>query len=130
MAFRPLGACLQEFETVCLTFSDRVAINDAPMFGVLLLSVCSSCQAPVGFWDPLGLSKDGDAKVFRRRRESEIKHGRIAMIAAMGFILPECFPIKSCWSEGALIGGHGRETSALKVCAVAWSHLHFKWSEP
>merc|ERR1712157_495167 len=25
-------------------------------------------QAPVGFWDPLGLSKDGDATVFRRRR--------------------------------------------------------------
>jgi len=43
-------------------------------------------QAPVGFFDPLGLSKDGDADVFRRRRESEIKHGRISMIAAIGFI--------------------------------------------
>merc|ERR1712073_170545 len=44
-------------------------------------------QAPVGYWDPLGLSKDGDADVFRRRRESEIKHGRIAMIASLGYIV-------------------------------------------
>jgi len=44
-------------------------------------------QAPVGYWDPLGLSKDGDADVFRRRRESEIKHGRIAMIASVGYIV-------------------------------------------
>merc|ERR1712151_1340687 len=46
-------------------------------------------QAPVGFWDPLGLSKDGDAAVFRRRRISEIKHGRISMLATMGYITPE-----------------------------------------
>eukprot|EP00445_Apocalathium_hangoei_P035413 CAMPEP_0203957476 /NCGR_PEP_ID=MMETSP0359-20131031/89322_1 /ASSEMBLY_ACC=CAM_ASM_000338 /TAXON_ID=268821 /ORGANISM="Scrippsiella Hangoei, Strain SHTV-5" /LENGTH=586 /DNA_ID=CAMNT_0050891329 /DNA_START=51 /DNA_END=1808 /DNA_ORIENTATION=- len=45
-------------------------------------------QKPVGFWDPLGLSKDGDAAVFKRRRVSEIKHGRIAMLAAMGYITP------------------------------------------
>merc|ERR1711865_448452 len=34
-------------------------------------------QAPVGFWDPLGLSKDGDVETFKRRRETELKHGRI-----------------------------------------------------
>jgi len=45
-------------------------------------------QQPVGFWDPLGLSKDGDAAVFKRRRISEIKHGRISMLAAMGYITP------------------------------------------
>merc|ERR1712025_966035 len=33
-------------------------------------------QAPVGFWDPLGLSKDGDVETFKRRREVELKHGR------------------------------------------------------
>jgi light-harvesting complex I chlorophyll a/b binding protein 1 len=48
-------------------------------------------QAPVGFFDPLGLSKDGDSQVFYRRRCSEIKHGRVAMIAAMGYIIPEYF---------------------------------------
>merc|ERR1719471_1128614 len=46
-------------------------------------------QAPVGFWDPLGLAADGDAENFARRRETEIKHGRISMLATMGYITPE-----------------------------------------
>merc|ERR1712227_494339 len=46
-------------------------------------------QAPVGFFDPLGLAKDGDVDAFNRRRETEIKHGRISMLAAMGYITPE-----------------------------------------
>jgi len=46
-------------------------------------------QAPVGFWDPLGLSKDGDVATYKRRRSSELKHGRISMLAAMGYITPE-----------------------------------------
>jgi len=46
-------------------------------------------QAPVGFWDPAGLAKDGDAIAFKRRRETEIKHGRVSMIACLGYIVPE-----------------------------------------
>jgi len=48
-------------------------------------------QAPVGFWDPLGLSADGDAEAFRRRRGVELKHGRICMLASVGYIIPEYF---------------------------------------
>merc|ERR1712039_983712 len=46
-------------------------------------------QAPVGFWDPLGLAKDGNVENFKRRRATEIKHGRISMLATMGYITPE-----------------------------------------
>merc|ERR1719464_2101122 len=46
-------------------------------------------QAPFGFWDPLGYTKDGDEEAFKRRRTSEIKHGRISMLATMGYITPE-----------------------------------------
>merc|ERR1712127_590491 len=46
-------------------------------------------QAPVGFWDPAGLAADGDVEIFTRRRETEIKHGRISMLATMGYITPE-----------------------------------------
>merc|ERR1712187_955685 len=31
-------------------------------------------QAPVGYWDPIGLSKDGNANSCKRRRETAIKH--------------------------------------------------------
>jgi len=48
-------------------------------------------QAPVGFWDPAGLSKDGNADQFARRRETELKHGRVAMLASIGYITPEFF---------------------------------------
>jgi len=48
-------------------------------------------QAPVGFWDPLGLTKDGDVESFKRRRATELKHGRVSMIACMGYIVPEFF---------------------------------------
>ena len=41
-------------------------------------------QPPVGYWDPAGLAKDGDAEAFKRRRSVELKHGRIAMLATMG----------------------------------------------
>eukprot|EP00434_Breviolum_minutum_P041837 symbB.v1.2.037220.t1/scaffold5435.1/size40275/3 len=43
-------------------------------------------QAPVGFWDPAGLSSDGSIENFKRRRAVEIKHGRIAMYATIGYI--------------------------------------------
>merc|ERR1712012_1405356 len=46
-------------------------------------------QDPVGFWDPLGLSTDGNLQTFKRRRAIEFKHGRISMLACMGYITPE-----------------------------------------
>jgi len=38
---------------------------------------------PLGFWDPLGLVADGDQEKFDRLRLTEIKHGRIAMLAVV-----------------------------------------------
>ena len=35
-------------------------------------------QDPVGFWDPAGFTADGSVEDFKRRRQTEIKHGRIA----------------------------------------------------
>lgn len=44
-------------------------------------------QAPVGFWDPVGFTADGDVATFKRRRSVELKHGRISMMATMGFLI-------------------------------------------
>merc|ERR1711981_317652 len=66
--------------------------------GFILLSCISAnvcfegelgVQAPVGFWDPLGLAADGDVTAFKRRRSVELKHGRICMLATIGYITPE-----------------------------------------
>merc|ERR1719356_44551 len=46
-------------------------------------------QAPVGFWDPAGFTADGSTENFARRRQTELKHGRVSMLATMGYITPE-----------------------------------------
>merc|ERR1712156_930092 len=84
-------------------------------------------QAPVGYWDPLGLSKDGDADVFRRRRESEIKHGRIAMIASLGYIVTGMgyrFPGSLSPSTGLSFEGSPGGLEAIGVVpALGWAQI-------
>jgi len=43
-------------------------------------------QAPLGFFDPLGLVADGDQAKFDRLRYVEIKHGRICMLGVVGYL--------------------------------------------
>ena len=44
-------------------------------------------QFPLGFFDPLGLStEDTDQATFDRMRAAEIQHGRISMLAVVGWL--------------------------------------------
>ncbi|CAE8644838.1 unnamed protein product [Polarella glacialis] len=69
---------------------------------------------PLGFWDPANLCK-GDESKFRSYRIAELKHGRVAMMAALGavsqhfFLLPS-FPDDTPRGMGAtetIQGGFG-----------------------
>jgi hypothetical protein len=44
-------------------------------------------QAPLGFFDPLGLLDDADQERFDRLRYVELKHGRICQLAFLGNII-------------------------------------------
>merc|ERR1719362_1007122 len=44
-------------------------------------------QPPLGFWDPLGLLDGADQETFDRLRYTEIKHGRVSMLAFLGNIV-------------------------------------------
>jgi Chlorophyll A-B binding protein len=44
-------------------------------------------QAPLGFFDPLGLVEDADQDRFDRLRYVEIKHGRICMLGVVGYLV-------------------------------------------
>merc|ERR1719150_3080152 len=46
-------------------------------------------QPPLGFFDPLGLVADGDQEKFDRLRFVELKHGRISMLAVVGYLVQE-----------------------------------------
>lgn len=48
----------------------------------------SGISDPLGFFDPLGLCPDNEA-AFKKYRESELKHGRIAMLAVLGVVVGE-----------------------------------------
>ncbi len=44
-------------------------------------------QPPLGFFDPLGMLASGDEATFNRLRYVEIKHGRIAQLAFLGYLV-------------------------------------------
>jgi len=48
-------------------------------------------SAPLGFFDPLGFSTDASEGKIRFFREVELKHCRVAMLAALGFAVAEPF---------------------------------------
>jgi hypothetical protein len=57
----------------------------------------SGATAPFGYFDPLGLSsgqpilQNNNVDAYNYFKEVEIKHGRVAMLAALGFIVGENF---------------------------------------
>merc|ERR1711920_293561 len=44
---------------------------------------------PVGFFDPFGLAEKANDATLLRYREAEVTHGRVAMLAAVGFLVGE-----------------------------------------
>ena len=46
---------------------------------------------PLGFFDPLGFSEGASEGKIRFYREVELKHSRVAMLAAVGFLVAESF---------------------------------------
>merc|ERR1719230_14913 len=47
--------------------------------------------APLGYFDPLGFSKDASPEMMAKFREAELKHGRVAMLACAGMITADKF---------------------------------------
>merc|ERR1712167_150050 len=48
-------------------------------------------SGPMGFFDPLGFSTNLDEGKLLFYREVEIKHGRVGMLASLGFLVGEQF---------------------------------------
>merc|ERR1719230_652316 len=68
-------------------------------------------------WDPLGLKPDAPAE-FRIMQEKELSHGRLAMLAAAGFIAQEAatgttWGAQDATEEGLLLGGWFIKQAAL-----------------
>eukprot|EP00567_Pseudictyota_dubia_P005670 CAMPEP_0197445048 /NCGR_PEP_ID=MMETSP1175-20131217/10365_1 /TAXON_ID=1003142 /ORGANISM="Triceratium dubium, Strain CCMP147" /LENGTH=195 /DNA_ID=CAMNT_0042975947 /DNA_START=7 /DNA_END=594 /DNA_ORIENTATION=- len=80
-------------------------------------------QAPLGYWDPLGLCTDGNKANFDRLRYTEIKHGRVAMLGVVGYLVtyagvrfPGCEDIPAGWAAWK------------EVPVQVWVQMGFTWS--
>eukprot|EP00584_Thalassiosira_punctigera_P008770 CAMPEP_0172542342 /NCGR_PEP_ID=MMETSP1067-20121228/12986_1 /TAXON_ID=265564 ORGANISM="Thalassiosira punctigera, Strain Tpunct2005C2" /NCGR_SAMPLE_ID=MMETSP1067 /ASSEMBLY_ACC=CAM_ASM_000444 /LENGTH=220 /DNA_ID=CAMNT_0013328571 /DNA_START=100 /DNA_END=762 /DNA_ORIENTATION=+ len=59
---------------------------------------------PMGFWDPLGLAEKADEKTLKRYREAEVTHGRVAMLAVVGFLVGEAVEGSSFLFDAQITG--------------------------
>ena len=59
-----------------------------PQFSVMDLPGISG---PLGFFDPVGFCTDASEGKIKFYREVELKHGRVAMLASLGFLVGEQF---------------------------------------
>ncbi|CAE8641397.1 unnamed protein product [Polarella glacialis] len=64
-------------------FGGEPAAEAKPVFDP---AVQLGAMAPLGYFDPLSLSKVGEGDEFRKFRAAEIKHGRVCMIASLGLV--------------------------------------------
>lgn len=85
----------------CFFSDDKPRMMDynfaVPVCSCLLLTIlaayltltCSppSTHQPLGFFDPLGACANGDKENFDRLRWVELKHGRVAMLAVVGYLV-------------------------------------------
>jgi len=87
---------------------------------------------PLGFFDPLGFTKKGDKKGFSKLRAAEIKHGRVAMMAALGAVVQHYvqFPgFKAVPTGLAAVNTPPGSYGAIALFAVAGALETGVWTE-
>jgi len=64
-------------------------VSGPEMDGNFDIKQLAGVTAPVGFFDPVGFTSDKSEGKVRFYREVELKHGRLGMLAALGFLVGE-----------------------------------------
>lgn len=80
---------------------------------------------PVGYWDPLGLSSNIDQETFTNYRTAELKHGRVAMLAVVGYLVAEVARFPGAIDlDGTTFQSIPNGVAALKVVpAFGWFQI-------
>ena len=96
--------------------------------------------APVGFFDPLGFAEKADEATMKRYREAELTHGRVAMLAVVGFLVGEKVEGSSFLFDAQISGPAITHLSqvpvvfwAALICAIGYSEnarATIGWVEP
>jgi hypothetical protein len=82
--------------------------------------------APTGFFDPLGLSKNISQEKFDEYRTAELKHGRAAMLAVLGYIAPETYRFGFDIAPGVSTYDIPNGVAAIDyIPALGWAQMIF-----
>ncbi|GKY91687.1 hypothetical protein MPSEU_000140500 [Mayamaea pseudoterrestris] len=81
---------------------------------------------PTGFWDPAGLTKNIDQETFDQYRTAELKHGRVAQLAVIGYIVPEVYRFGFDIAPGLPCADVPNGVAAIDaIPALGWAQIFF-----
>lgn len=81
---------------------------------------------PTGFFDPLGLSRDITEEKFNYYRSLELKHGRISMLAVLGYVAPETYRFGFDIAPGVSTSDIPNGVAAIDaIPALGWLQIIF-----
>jgi len=79
---------------------------------------------PTGFFDPLKLSKGISPERFDLYRAAELKHGRVAMMAVVGYVVPEIYRFPGELAYGLKFADVPNGLDAIAaVPALGWAQI-------
>ena len=82
--------------------------------------------APTGYFDPLGLAANIDQETFEFYRASEVKHGRVCMLAVIGYIVPEIYRFPGEIAPGLKFADVPHGIAAINaIPALGWMQIFF-----
>ncbi len=82
--------------------------------------------APTGFFDPLNLSKNIDQAKFDQYRLAELKNGRAAMLAVLGYVAPETYRFPGEIAPGLKFADVPNGIAAIEaIPALGWIQIFF-----
>lgn len=81
---------------------------------------------PTGFWDPLGLSTNIDGATFDQYRAAELKHGRVAQLAVIGYVAQESYRFPFDIAPGLPCSEVPNGVAALDaIPSLGWAQMVF-----
>jgi len=80
--------------------------------------------SPLGYWDPLNLATSEEK--FDQYREVELKHGRVAMLAVVGYVVPEFYRFGFDIAPGLPCADVPNGVAALSaIPSLGWAQMFF-----
>lgn len=99
------AATLALFATPAAAFFAKApAKAAAPAVPAFSVDTIPGVIKPTGLFDPLGFAEKADEATLKRYREAELTHGRVAMLASVGFLVGEAVESKTFIFNGEVTG--------------------------